>query len=117
MTINTERMQFLAKLLDVAAVRQEVIAQNIANVNTPGYSTLGVSFEDALNGAAAAGTPPTAVAPEIAPTSGGLTRADGNNVDIDLEISRLQKNAIYFQVYTQMLANDLAQFRSAIRGN
>ena len=44
-------------------------------------------------------------------------RADGNSVDVDLEMARLQKNGIYFQVYTQMLANELAQFRSAISGS
>ena len=63
------------------------------------------------------GTPASAVRPEIEPTKGGLVRGDGNNVDIDLEIARLQKNAIYFQVYAQMLTNDLAQFRSAIKGS
>jgi flagellar basal-body rod protein FlgB len=118
MTITTERIQLLTRLLDVAALRQDVIAQNVANVNTPGYSTLGVNFEDNLKEALSNGmgidAPETA--PEVTATTGGAERADGNNVDIDLEMARLQKNALYFQVYAQMLANDLAQFRSAIKG-
>jgi flagellar basal-body rod protein FlgB len=116
MALTTDRMQLLTRLLDVASLRQEVIAQNVANLNTPGYSTLGVSFEDALKEAVGSGTPLSAVRAEIEPTKGGLERGDGNNVDVDLEIARLQKNALYFQVYAQMLANDLAQFRSAIKG-
>jgi flagellar basal-body rod protein FlgB len=118
MTLTTERMQLLTRLLDVAALRQDVIAQNVANVNTPGYSTLGVNFEDALKEAMTNGTGIDApeAAPEVAAAPGGMERADGNNVDIDLEMARLQKNALYFQVYAQMLANDLAQWRSAIKG-
>jgi flagellar basal-body rod protein FlgB len=118
MTITTERIQLLTRLLDVAALRQDVIAQNVANVNTPGYTTMGVNFEDALKDALAPGSGQQLadVEPQVAPGAGGALRADGNNVDVDLEMARLQKNAIYFQVYAQMLANDLAEFRSAIRG-
>ncbi len=116
MVLTTDRMQLLTRLLDVASLRQEVIAQNVANINTPGYSTLGVSFEDALKEAVGAGTPIGSAQPKVEPTTGGMVRGDGNNVDMDLEIARLQKNALYFQVYMQMLANDLAQFRSAIKG-
>src|ERR1700688_3511040 len=103
MTITTERIQLLARLLDVAALRQDVIAQNVANVNTPGYSTMGVSFEDALKEALTSGGRAPQGTPEVGPTTGGTARADGNNVDIDLEMARLQKNNIYFQVYSQML--------------
>ena len=44
-------------------------------------------------------------------------REDGNNVDVDLEMARLQKNALYFKLYSQLLASDLAQYRSAISGH
>jgi flagellar basal-body rod protein FlgB len=118
MTLTTHRIQLLAKLLDAATLRQNVIAQNVANVNTPGFSTLEVSFEDALKNAlsSASSTQELNVPMEVIPGTGGIPRADGNNVDIDQEMARLQKNNIYFQVYAQMMTNELAQFRSAIRG-
>ncbi len=77
-----------------------------------------MSFEDALKTALSSNSSGNIhdIKPSVAPGKGGTPRADGNNVDIDLEMARLQKNALYFQVYSQMLANDLAQFRSAIRG-
>ena len=53
---------------------------------------------------------------EVVPSAQAAERADGNSVDVDLEMARLQKNGLYFQAYTQMLANELAQFRSAISG-
>jgi flagellar basal-body rod protein FlgB len=111
-------MDLMARLLDVAAVRQDVTAQNVANVNTPGYRTLEVNFEEALQNrlGADAKAPLGELHPEIVAGTGGLDRADGNNVDIDLEMARLQKNAIYFKIYSQILANELAQHRSAISG-
>lgn len=118
MTVTTDRIDLMSRLLDVAALRQDVIAQNVANVNTPGYNTLEVSFEEALSqaisqGSGSAGTP---VTPEIIAGAGGRARADGNNVDVDLEMARLQKNALYFKVYSQIMASDLSQMRSAIAG-
>ena len=59
---------------------------------------------------------PTDAAPQVAPGSGGTVRADGNNVDIDMEIGRLQKNSMLFELYAQVLSVQLAQYRSAIQG-
>jgi flagellar basal-body rod protein FlgB len=119
MTIHTESMELLTRLINATTLRHDVIAQNVANVNTPGYQTLEVSFEDTLEEAMAAGTEGTAAAPapQVIVGTGGIERADGNNVDIDLEIARLQKNALFSKVYTQLLSGELAQFRSAIAGH
>jgi flagellar basal-body rod protein FlgB len=119
MAIHTESMDLLTRLLNASTLRHEVIAQNVANVNTPGYQTLEVSFEDALQEAMAAGTDggASAPAPQVIQGKGGIERADGNNVDVDLEIARLQKNSLFYKVYTQLLAGELAQFRSAISGH
>ena len=117
MTVTTERIELMSRLLDVAALRQDVIAQNVANINTPGYSTQEVAFEDALRQALGHDGPSRpAATPEVITGVGGLEREDGNNVDVDLEMARLQKNAIYFNVYAQILNGDLAQMRSAIVG-
>ena len=43
-----DRMQNLTKMLDVAALRHEVHAANVANLNTPGYRAKEVEFEDAF---------------------------------------------------------------------
>lgn len=114
MSLITARMEALSRLLDVAAVRQDVIAQNIANVNTPGYQTLDVSFDQALQEQLTSQS--WSIEPQIVAGTGGSERIDGNNVDIDQELARLQKNAILFKVYSQIIANELAQQRSAISG-
>ena len=119
MIITTGKIELLTRLLDVAVLRQDVIAQNVANVNTPGYHIMEVSFEDNLRDAVAASDwrdRLPGVTADVVASEKGAERDDGNSVDVDLEMARLQKNGIYFQVYTQMLANELAQFRSAISG-
>jgi flagellar basal-body rod protein FlgB len=118
MAITTGQIDLLNRLLDVASLRQDVIAQNVANLNTPGFRSLEVSFEDALKQSLAqtSSGPATHPAPEVKEGAGGHERVDGNNVDVDQEMARLQKNALYFNIYTQLLAGNLAQFRAAIAG-
>ena len=48
MNVTPAQFDILAQLLDVSELRHRVLSQNIANVNTPGYHRLDVSFEDAL---------------------------------------------------------------------
>ena len=48
---------------------------------------------------------------------GGAERADGNNVDVDAELGRLQKNALLYNAYSQILASRIASMRSAISGH
>jgi flagellar basal-body rod protein FlgB len=95
-----------------------VIAQNVANVNTPGYRRRDVSFEDAL--ARQLSRPGTGqiseVKPQIIQAVSGYERQDGNNVDVDAEMGRLQKNTLLFSVYSQVLAAKMAAMRAAITG-
>ena len=44
------------------------------------------------------------------------SRQDGNNVDIDMELAKLTKNALKYQTFTQLLASKLGMYRSAISG-
>jgi len=89
--------------LDVAmhgtSVRQAAIAQNIANVNTPGYRRQDVSFEAQL-GAAMAGEDRTAVtslSPTAAVDPSAAVRADGNSVDIDTEAAGQARNGLQYE--------------------
>jgi flagellar basal-body rod protein FlgB len=76
-------MTAIGGALDGLAARQRVIADNIANINTPGFLAGRVQFEDALAGALAAGDD-TPVTPTVA-RSMEATRTDGNNVNLDEE--------------------------------
>jgi flagellar basal-body rod protein FlgB len=118
MAITPSQFTLLSKLLEGASLRHRVIANNVANVNTPGYRRLEVSFEDQLaqqlhSGRAEALAP---VEPQVVETAGGPERADGNNIDIDLEMGELNKNTLLYNAYVQILASKMATMKSAITG-
>jgi flagellar basal-body rod protein FlgB len=116
METNLPGVGILAQLLDAASLRHRTLAQNIANVNTPGYKRLDVTFETDLAAALKSPDGGTPARPKVVAVEGGPERVDGNNVDIDHEINTLGRNAVLYQAATQIIANRVAQMRSAITG-
>lgn len=118
MSILPSQVDLIGKLLDAATLRQRVISQNIANVNTPGYRQHEVVFEEQLRGVLRSGAADgvQGLLPEVREVDGLPTRVDGNNVDIDVEMGRLTKNALLYETYSQILASKLGMLRSAISG-
>lgn len=81
------------------SLRQTAIAENIANVNTPGYRRRDVSFEDNL-GAALRADDRRAVsltAPAVAVDPSAPLRADGSSVDLDVETAGEARNGLQYQ--------------------
>ena len=113
MSVAPSQFELIGKLLDAAALRHKVTSQNVANVNTPGYRSSEVSFEEQLQQQLSVDAE---VPIEVSDTPHLKQRADGNNVDIDLEMGRLDKNALLYNTYSQVLASKLAMMQSAIRG-
>ena len=72
----------LRTALDGLALRQRVIADNISNIETPGYLAKKVKFEEALGAAVSSGGSPADVTPTVA-RSLEPTRLNGNNVMSD----------------------------------
>jgi flagellar basal-body rod protein FlgB len=111
MTGIPSQFNLIQKLLTEASLRHQVVSQNVANVNTPGFKAKEVvSFAEAVNDAT--GRDGTHLSIRF---QDGLTaRLDGNNVDIDKEIGAFNKNALLHNAYTQVLATKIGQMRSAI---
>jgi flagellar basal-body rod protein FlgB len=104
----------LHRALDGLDVRQQAIATNLANLETPGYQAKVVSFEDSLRSAAATGDPRQAaisIDRSVAPT-----RMNGNNVNIDFELLEGSETALRQQMITQGLSAKYAMLRTAISG-
>ena len=106
----TGQLDLMSRMMDAAEIQHRVISHNIANVNTPGYHRLEVSFEEVLRNADRV----SRGQPVVREQSGLTERADGNNVDIDREVGALQKNAMAYQTYSQLMASQLQMMRRAI---
>lgn len=93
--------------MDACALRNTVIADNIANADTPGFKRSVVRFEDTLRELLVAGGPETMedtrnLASRVEVDQSGSSRLDGNNVNIDAEMSDLAKNSIEYNALIEL---------------
>jgi flagellar basal-body rod protein FlgB len=104
----------LSSALDGLALRQRTIANNIANVNTPGYHARRVSFEDALSRSVAAGDgrASATTAESLEPT-----QLNGNNVNLDTETLSNVDTVLRFQFASQAIGGQFNSVRTAMRTN
>ncbi len=122
----------LATGLDASWKRNEVIMNNIANNDTPEFKRSSVAFEEHYK-AALAGESDFALKRtrdkhmDIGTANDSLLtvtqdesetmRMDGNNVDIEKEMSDLASNVIYYQTLQKKVSSELSQLSIAIKGS
>ena len=113
--------QIANKLLDVAVLRQEAIASNMANVETPGYRRIDVApdFAAELRASIRAGDLPAAerlqahlAEDDKAPSM----RPDGNTVAIDRELLQMNRNTVEHEFLSEVISRNIKQLRLAITG-
>jgi flagellar basal-body rod protein FlgB len=109
------------KALDATALRQEAIASNIANLETPGYQRLDLApaFQTNLERACAAGDSQqiAGLQPTLAPDPTAVASGrDGNTVHLENELMQLNRNGVTHTLETQLVSNMLARMRLAITG-
>ena len=100
-----------------ANLREQVLANNLANANTPGFKRSDVDFHDALAQAFAAGDNSTQLSNMtfgIQSDSGTTMTADGNNVDVDTEMADLSQNSLDYEGMTSVLASRVSILKTAI---
>lgn len=123
----------LAEVMNFAASRQVYLANNIANVDTPGFRASDLSEAEfnqvlaeavdkrrrlggGLQPASSRNVKSTPQGLEFQPVqSGGLMRIDGNDVSLDLELAKMSKNAMKFQMAARMLAARFRFYREVVR--
>lgn len=115
-------MATLEKCLDGVGLRQRVIADNIANVDTPGFTRSDVDFEGQLKQALMSSNPESemdnigSVDPQVQLDRVSPARADGNNVSIDKEMASMTKNTMQYEALIQLMNQKASMLRSAIDG-
>ena len=126
-SISENTYNLLKNSMDASALRGKVIANNIANINTKGYKKLYVTFEETLNGSMDKNTLKTdnkkhlqtgSSNGEIAVQRDESTsmRQDGNNVDIDLEMTNQAANTLMYNALVKQVNSKLSLKSYIIRG-
>lgn len=99
----------LAKCLDAAAINHQVIANNIANVETPGFTRSEIRFEAKLKEALESGSSDAilervqSIDLEAQLDRTSPARPDGNNVTIDKEMADLTRNSLRYDALVQLM--------------
>ena len=129
--VNTSTIDIGRRAMAAAALRHEVLSNNIANVNTPYFKRSHVRFEDLLKQELGLGNDPLmkvvrthdrhfpipfhgkarAVIEQDDRTN---MRLDGNNVDIDVEMAEVSKNQLYYSAVATALGGHISKLKSVI---
>ena len=126
---DKEHLGVLKKAVDVYARRHQVTAQNISNVETPGYRAQRVKFEEMLSGEQMklrgyrthanhipiGGVDPGSARDEI--VDADMDYDNGvNNVDVDQQMTNLATNDLSYRMATRLLSMRYSVLRGAIKG-
>lgn len=128
--LNKPVFNQMERTLDAATMRQRVIADNVANVDTPYFKRSDVKFEELLqsemNGPALQGyrtdprhfyigRPPMQEAQVVRDNSSAINN-NLNNVDMDYEMSLMAKNQLRYNVLVQQVSSEIKKSKIAIEG-
>jgi flagellar basal-body rod protein FlgB len=103
----------LEKYLDLSSRRETLIASNLANVDTPGYRTRDIHFQEELKNAML-GVDQEGASPQAYQVSGLIERPDGNNVNVDRETMLLAQTQLQFRIGIQLLRSNFHTLLTAI---
>ena len=102
--------------LRAAQARQAAIANNIANLNTPGYRRSEVAFEDRLAEALDAGEGNLdQLQPQLVQPMTGPVNAQGNDVNLDEEVGGLVRNTAMYKTYIRLLGRTQSRIDLAMK--
>ncbi len=120
-----ELLNFNHQALNLRAQRQQVLASNIANADTPGFKARDIDFKSALAAAIKqpalpeAGARASAAAAqeaELLYRSVIQPSIDGNTVDMDVERAQFAENTVHYESNLAMLTHQIRLMLSAIQG-
>lgn len=120
----------MERSMDLSAQRHTLISSNLANVDTPGYKTVDIQFEQELQSAMQDGglsmevTNSRHLSTKVDIGGGGVgaphevegltLRNDLNNVSIDREMAEMATNTLKFSAVTQLLSQKFRILKSSI---
>lgn len=128
-----EALRFNQTALSLRGARQELLASNIANADTPGYKARDINFASALQNALAGTSAKLPLATSsslhLEGNSGSTVMgapvlyrrpvqpsADGNTVDMDVERAQFADNALRYEASVKFTSDELKDMLTALQG-
>jgi flagellar basal-body rod protein FlgB len=118
MAIETRMGEEIARYLDLAVAEAKLTAANMANIDTPGYRTVGMDFEAEMREAVSDVNGDRASRRIRVTDVGGLVaRPDGNNVSVDRESLNLAEAQLKFKTGVALLKQEYQRVMDAIHAD
>jgi len=115
MSGTSQIVDLLEAGLRAEALRQKTIANNVANIETPGYRRLDVKFEELLAKALGSGDiDPQELELEIYQPEQTPVKTNGNDVTLEGEVGEMVKNTLRHKAYIRLLQKKYSQIDQAI---
>lgn len=114
--VDNNLTALLSLALDASQMRQQAIAQNIANVNTPGYQRIGVSFEQRIAQLTSEHCRAAPSLTDLAQYRPRIAAADGADgpVQLDQELAAMSETVLHHQALLKALNKHLELIGLAI---
>jgi len=116
---SSEIYQLAGKLMDASVLRQDAIAANLANAETPGYRRMDLSpdFAAQLKASSENGSLSDAPNPTLVEDPNArAVRADGNNVEIEHELLAMNQSSVEYEYEANIVTSNIKQLKMAISG-
>ena len=117
MQIETRLSDQLAQYLDMAANEAKLTAANMANIDTPGYRTVGLEFETEMHNALASVDAQKLQPIRVKEVDGLISRPDGNNVSMDREGLNLAEAQLKFKTGIALMRLENQRVMDAIHAD
>ena len=124
MNITTQLSDELTRYLDLSELELKLTAQNMANVDVPGYRTMGFDFAEEMErsmGEALAARKGDAKSTKpgvhVVKVDGLVERPDGNNVSMDREGMKMAEAQLQFRTGEELLKNEYSTILDAIHAD
>ena len=124
-------INFYEQVLSLRAQRQQLLASNIANADTPNYNAVDIDFNSAMQAALQQANPAELklTSSSHLPNAGTIGNADikeraskqnnldGNTVDMDIERAQFTENALQYEAAITLINNHFKNIASVIQNN
>jgi len=112
--VNDSMIQMLQGYLQLATDRQQIITANMANVDTPGYHSRDINFQQAMQDVMdQSGT--MQLEPATEEVQGLPERPDGNDVNVDRESMLMSETQLQYQMGVQLIKSEFHTLYTAIK--
>lgn len=115
---NNKTNTLLKKVMDFSVENHAIITNNIANIETPGFTAKRLNFENALKNAVQSGSMDSIknVTGELVNNYDNPYRMDMNNVDIEKELLAMEENRMQYETIGTLLKKKLQKWNKIIDG-